>query len=210
MGSFKYRFIAKILYISSQGVVYEKKTILIITFFILVFLFACSNKEEIAAEFVHYYNEEWIPILLMKKDKMDDVQRMIMEIEHELEENSDDETVSIYKEEIIDLIKLEFIPVADDVVDRFKNIQLEHKEIIKLNELQIEAEEFARTVMDSGIDYYKGDITEEAYKKKENELEKRYVEVSDYIDRLMEKYSVEFDADQDSVNGFHELRRTID
>lgn len=177
---------------------------------ILFFFSACASKSKTATELVQYYNEEWIPILLMKREKMDDVQRIIMEIEHELEENSDDEIVSLYKEEIIDLIKLEFIPVADDVVDRFKNIQLEHKEIIKLNELQIEAEEFARTVMDSGIDYYKGDITEEAYKKKENELEKRYVEVSDYIDRLMEKYSVEFDADQDSVNGFHELRRIID
>lgn len=177
---------------------------------IIWFISACASESETATKLVHYYNEEWMPILLMKKDKMDDVQRMIMEIEHELEENSDDETVSIYKEEIIDLIKLEFIPVADDVVDRFKNIKLEHKEIIKLNELQIEAEEFARTVMDDGIDYYKGDITEEAYKKKENELEKRYVEVSDYIDDLMEKYSVEFDEDKDSVNGFHELRRAID
>jgi len=43
---------------------------LILVVFALFLLVSCGNKDEVADEIVHYYNEEWMPVNDMKEKEM--------------------------------------------------------------------------------------------------------------------------------------------
>ena len=75
-----------------------------------------------------------------------------------------------------------------------------------MNDLQIKAEEFAKTHLENVIDLYKGNISEEQYKKNDDELKEKYDTVLEYRDELMEKYDLEYDKEKGEVDGFYELK----
>src|SRR5699024_4644637 len=120
----------------------------------LIFLGACGNEEGAADELIEYYNEKWIPILAMKSEKMSEAQDTFLEIHRGPgeEEEKNEETIALYKDEII--------PIADDVLEQFKSVQLEHKEVIQMNDLQIEAEQFSKNLLENSIDLFEGTISE--------------------------------------------------
>src|SRR5699024_2018880 len=168
----------------------------------LFLLAACGNNEEAADELIDYYNEEWIPIHAMKSTEMHDAQTKLLKI---MEEQGED-----YEEEAIALIKDEILPVADEVLDRLESIELEQREVKKVNDLQIEAEEFARNFLEKGIDYYKGDITDTEYLNDESKLKEKYDAALDYQDELIEKYDLKYDKEKGKVDGFYELKHRED
>lgn len=169
--------------------------LLIITF---IFMFAaCSSNKEVANEFVDYYNEEWIPIVAMKSEKMEEPLRKIGDIQT---------TQSNYEEEAVDIIESDFIPIVDEVIARLESIDLKHREVIKANDLQIEAEKHARTIFENGADYYNGDYTDMDVEKSEIELKEKYDAVLEYHEELIEKYDLEYDKEQGKVDGFFKLK----
>lgn len=184
--------------------------VLITVISILVGLSACASKEEITDELIDYYNKDWIPIHVMKLRNTADGERrfreFLLELDgkdvQEMEQNELDQINRIFEEDII--------PTMDRVVNRYKSVQVEHRKIKKLNEMQIEAEEFARTLMKNGINYFKGEITESEYREDVNELKRKYDEVNDYLENLMDKYNVEYDYEKDSINGYYEIKRAED
>lgn len=111
-----------------------------------------------------------------------------------------------FEEKAIALYKDETIPSFDEVLEQLESVELEHSEIKKVHELQMEAEEFARTHLERGIDYFKGDISDSKYKTYENELKEKYDAVLDYQDKLIEKYNLEYDKEKGKVDGFYELK----
>ncbi len=79
-----------------------------------------------------------------------------------------------------------------------------------MNELQIEAEESGKTLLNKLIDYNKGDLTEEEYLEAQNELERKYDDVLEYRNELMEEYDLEFDKEEYRSEGYYELQRAED
>ncbi|MEN1968767.1 hypothetical protein WMZ97_11930 [Lentibacillus sp. N15] len=164
----------------------------------LFLLAACSNDEETADELIEYYNEEWIPIHAMKSAKMDDAQERLLKIQEEQEENYRGEAIALYKDEII--------PSFNEVLERLKSVELEHKEVKKMNDLQMKAEEFGKTHLKMGIDYFNDDISDTQYMTHEDELKEKYDDVLEYRDKLIEKYDLKYDKEKDKVDGFYELK----
>ncbi len=164
----------------------------------LFLLAACSNQDKAASEFIEYYNEEWIPMNAMKKEKMREAQDKLSEIESNQGEDLGEKAVALYKTETI--------PSFDEVLEQLESVELEHSEVKKVNKLQIEAEEFARTHLEKGIDYFKGTISDTEYRAHENELKEKYDTVLDYQDELIEKYDLEYEKKKGKVDGFYELK----
>src|SRR5699024_1349647 len=109
-----------------------------------------------------------------------------------------EETIALYKDEII--------PIADDVLEQFKSVQLEHKEVIQMNDLQIEAEQFPKNLLENSIDLFEGTISEAELQQDEEKLKEKYDDVLDYRDELMEEYGLEFDEEKDEIEGYYELK----
>lgn len=178
----------------------KKIIIQMLTISALFLLVACGNKDEAADELIKYYNEEWIPIQAMKKTKTNNAQDNFLE--NYSKQGEDDEK----NKEVIALYKDEIIPIADEVLEQLKFIELEHRKVKKMNDLQIKAEEFAKTHLENAIDLYKGNISEEQYKKNDAQLKEKYDTVLEYRDELMEKYDLEYDKEKGEVDGFYELK----
>lgn len=183
---------------------------LIITVFVLIFFTACGNKEEIVDELIYYYNEEWISIQAMKNKEMRNARYRLLNFQEETEEYEEGEESLLFKEEIIELLIEDALPVSNQVVDRFESTQLKHKEVKRLNNMKVEAEKFAKAALEKLIDYYNGEISEYEVKEEQYELNKKYDEVNDYLEKLMEKYNLEYNSDKGSVDGFYELKRAED
>lgn len=165
----------------------------------LFFLSSCASDEEIADELIDYYNNEWIPIHAMKRKELGTSKEDFRKIMMELEEG--------YEKEAIELHENDIIPIVDKVLDRFESIELKHRKVKKLNKMQIKAEEHGRDLMKSGIDYFKGDLSKSEYIQKDNELKRKYDEVNDYLEKLMENYNLEYDKTKNSIEGYYELKR---
>lgn len=179
-----------------------KKTMtLLFVMFSLLLLAACGNDEKAADELVKYYNEEWISIQETKQEKMNEASSKLIDIA------AADDGSGNQDETIAALVKEDMIPVLDDILDQLEAIDLEHKDLIKLNDLQIEAEEFAKQHTANIIKNYQGELSDSKYEIEENELKEKYDDVLEYRNELMEKYEVEFDTDKDEVAGFEPLKR---
>ncbi len=143
---------------------------LLLTASILMLLTSCGNKEEIAEELIDYYNNNWIPIHNMKVRNTSIGEEKLTSILVELDEKDVEEISETDLAEIITVYEEDIIPVADRVVNRFDSVHLEYKKVKKLNDLQIEAEDFGRTMLKNGIGYYKGEVSESDYREDVNEL----------------------------------------
>lgn len=179
-----------------------RKTItLLFVMFGMLLLTACGNDNKTADELVTYYNEEWITIQKTKQEKMNEASGKLIDIV------ATDDGSSNQEEAIDALVKKDMIPVLDDILDQLEAIDLEHKDLIKLNDLQIEAEEFAKQHTANIVENYQGALSDSKYEIEENELKEKYDDVLDYRDELMERYNVEFDKDKDEFAGFELLKR---
>src|SRR5699024_3898602 len=176
--------------------------------FILASLFliltSCNKEdiEDISGELMEYYNENWISIRESKTEKKYPLQIKLFEIERE-----QDATLDQQRLEVIELMEKELIPDTDDAIKQFQKIELKHQKVKELNDMQIEVERLAREMLEAGIDYYKGDISESELEEMEGELSSKKDDVVDYINQLMEEYDLEFNKDEKNVEGLYEMIR---
>lgn len=180
----------------------KKIFITLFMIFMLMAFAACASKEEIADELIKYYNEQWIPIQVMKQNEMSDFQDKLIEMHVE----QGDEV----EEEVITLLNVEAIPAADKVLAKLDAVQLEHRKIKKLHNNKIEAEELGRDLFNILIAHYRGEISKDELREKENESRNKYDEVNDYLEKLMEKYNLEYDYEKGSIEGYYEIKRVED
>jgi len=174
------------------------KKYLIFTFimFSLFILASCGNKDEEAEELIQYNNDKWVPINEVKKEKLNEPENKLTKVE---DEGKDEEASTVIEDEII--------PILDDIQNEFKAVELKHKKIKKLNELEIEAEEFLIKTMEEVVIHYKGgNVSEEDLNKNNNELEEKFQEVIDYRYELMDKYDLEYVEDDESLGNFRNLK----
>lgn len=171
----------------------------ILVVFALALLVSCSNKDEVADEIVHYYNEEWVPINVMKADEMRDVSVELSELD---KEGKGDEAIS--------LIKNEVLPVVDEALERLESVDPNNDEVKKMNDMQIEAEQYSRDRFKDTIAYYKGDKSESELNPLVEKQDKKYEDVLDYRDKLMDKYNLEYTEDDDALGNFRNLKRAVD
>ncbi|GIO23663.1 hypothetical protein [Oceanobacillus sp. J11TS1] len=173
---------------------------IILVIFALFLLVSCSNKDEVADEIIQYYNEEWIPINDMKEKELRDLPFHL----NELEEHQQ-------YEEAIALIKDEMIPVADEVIKRLQAVEPENGKVKKLNDLEIEAEQFAKEGLNAVIIYYEGgDISESDVNQYNEDMQEKYQDFFDYRDKLMDKYNLEQFDEEEKGSKFYKIKRAED
>src|SRR5690625_4628910 len=113
-----------ILAFSKKECAMKKIMILMLTVSTLVILTSCGNNKDIQEELLSYYNEEWIAVSEVNKKGTHKLLDVISERGEE-----DEEAIIVREEEII--------PAEKESMDRLKSLQLEYKQVKKLNELQI-------------------------------------------------------------------------
>lgn len=144
------------------------------------FLASCENKDEVADEIVHYYNEEFLPMYETKEDKMEDKPSKLTQLE---EENKKDEAITFVKDKVM--------PVVDESLERLEAADIPNKKVKKMNDMQIEAEQFAKDSFKELIAFYKGDdVSEQDVEQGNEEMEEKYLDVFDYREELMEQYNL--------------------
>jgi|SRR5699024_393924 len=175
----------------------RKLLILMLTMFSLFVLASCGNKDEEAEELIQYNNDSWVPINEMKKEKMKESENKLTRVE---DEGKDEEAGTVIEDEII--------PILDDILNEFKAVELEHKKIKKLNDLEIAAEEFLKETMEEVAIYYNGgNVSEEDLNQNNNELEEKFQAVIDYRYELMDEYNLEYVENDESLGNFRNLKR---
>lgn len=70
--------------------------------------------------------------------------------------------------------------------------------------MQIKAEKTGKELAKSMIDYANGDIESSKLLQIEYELKRKYDEVHEYLEKLMDIYNLEYDWNN-KVDGFYEL-----
>jgi len=73
--------------------------------------------------------------------------------------------------------------------------------------MQIKAEKNGKELLESIIDYYNGDLSDSEHRQKENEAKRKYEELIDYLEELMDTYNLEYDKEKGKVDGYYELKR---
>jgi len=80
-----------------------------------------------------------------------------------------------------------------------------------MNDMQIEAEEFAKEMSKDIIVYYEGgDVSEQDIEQYQEELVEKYDNVLDYRDKLMDQYSLEQTENADEDSKYYKLEHTGD
>ncbi len=178
----------------------KKIIIPILIVFTLLLLVSCGNKDEVANEIVHYYNEEWVPINDMKEKEMRDPLAEVARLESE---NKEDEAAALVKDKVL--------PIVDEVLGRLEAVDTDNRKVKKMNDMQIKAEEFARNMSKSIITYYEGgNVSEQDIEEYDEELQEKYQDVLDYRDKLMDKYNLEQTENEDEDSKFYKLKRAED
>ncbi|WP_449354433.1 hypothetical protein ACUL41_15215 [Virgibacillus natechei] len=166
--------------------------LIVITSFLLV---SCGNQDEMVGEIVHYYNEEWMPINDMKEKAMRGIPFELTRLE---EKHKEDKAAVLVEDEIL--------PIINRALDRLEGVDTDNKKVKKMNDLQIEAEEFLKEISKDIIVYYKGgDVSEQNIKEYHEELKGKYDKVLNYRDKLMYQYNLEQANNKDSK--FYKLKR---
>lgn len=169
--------------------------LVVLTLFLLV---SCSNKGEVADEIVQYYNEEWVSMNEMKEETMNTLVTELYELDKEGK-----------NQEVINLIKNEFYPSIDNILEHLESLELNNKEVKKMNDMQIEAEKYSRDRFKDTIEYYEGaNISDSELKRLSREQNKKYDDVLEYRDKLMDKYNLELIEAEDSKS--YVLKRVED
>ncbi len=156
--------------------------------------------DEVAEDLIHYNNEEWVPINEMKKKKMRGIPLELTELENEGKE-----------EEAIALVKDEILPVVNEVLEQLEAVEPEHQKVKKINEMQIEAEQFVKDKFKQVITYYEGgNVSEQDIDQYDEEMREKYQDILDYRDKLIDKYNLEYAGDDDTLGNFRNLKRAED
>src|SRR5699024_6487264 len=141
-----------------------------LTIFSLFLFTPCGNKNEEKEEIKKYNNENWVPVNKMRKEKMNEPQTKLSKLEDEGKEK-----------EAIAVIENEIITILDDIQNEFKDVELQHKKVKKLNDLETEAEEFLKDSMTEVVIHYNnGNISEEDNRQNNIEIEEKFLKVTDY------------------------------
>lgn len=163
-------------------------------------LVSCGNKDEVAEDLIHYNNEEWVPINEMKKKEMHGIPFELTELENEGKEG-----------EAIALVKDEILPIVDEVLEQLEASEPEHQKVKKLNDMQIEAEQFVKDKFKQVIIYYEGgDVSEQDIDQYDEEMRVKYQDILDYRDELIDKYNLEYVDDDETLGNFRNLKRAED
>lgn len=175
----------------------KKMLSLVLVVFVSFILVSCENKDEVADEIVHYYNEKWISINDMKEKEMRDPLSDLAKLE---KQNKEEEAAVVVKDEVI--------PIADKVLERLDAVDSDNKKVKKMNDMQIEAEEIAREMSKKTAVYYKdGDVSEQDLKQYDEKMKDKYQDFLDYRDKLIDKYNLEQTENEDEDSKFHKLKR---
>lgn len=177
----------------------KKGISLIIVVFAAFLLVSCGNKDEVADEIVHYYNEQWVPINAKDEEEMLDLFDKLYELEKKDKENK----ATAY-------IKNEMLPVVDEILERLESVDSSNKEVKKMNDMQIEAEQHERNGLKAIKDYYEGSKSEDELNSLKEEWEQKIDDVIEYRDELMEKYDLELDRNEEKIGDFYKLKRAAD
>ncbi|MEN1968765.1 hypothetical protein WMZ97_11920 [Lentibacillus sp. N15] len=169
-----------------------------ISMIILLSITSCSNDDEVAKELIDYYNNDWITVQKMKQEKLGSKK---IELLRQIEIG--DESANTYAKE-------EIIPSMKEILDYLHGIKLDHKEVQKLHQLQVEADEFFYEGLKDFPAHYRGEINDKEIQEKEDKLKEKYDEVLDYQEKLMEKYDLKYDQAKGKVDGFYELKNRED
>ena len=175
----------------------KKVLMLMLTVFSLFLLVSCSNKEEEAEELIEYNNDKWVPINKMNNEKLDEPIKLLDTFD---DEGKDKEAITILEDEMI--------PILNETINKFKDVNLQHKKIKKLNDLEIEADELLKDSAKEAIIHYNGgDVSEEDIQQNNIEIEEKALKLTDYRHELIEEYDLEYVEDDESLGNFRELKR---
>lgn len=174
-----------------------KRTIVYLLIVSTFLLFsACSKKGEVVDELIEYHNKILLPLHVNSQAETNLFQQKLL---------------NLYKEEdeqgLIQLLKKEVIPSTDKSINELESNIPKHREVKKLNKLQIKTEKFKKTSLQQVIEHFEGNVSESELRRTENDLTEKYNEILDYRDKLMDKYDLEFDKAEEHGNGFYELKR---
>lgn len=157
----------------------KKKCIPFVIILISILIISgCSNKDKTAKELIDYYNEDWITIQKMKEHEIGlkkyDLSRF---------EQDNFKKANKYLED-------EVLPNMEQILNYVHKIEVYHKEVKELHQLQINAEEFSYQAIQDLSRYYDGKLSEEDIKQKSEELKDKYVAFFDTRNQLMDKYHI--------------------
>ncbi|MDX8045387.1 hypothetical protein SH601_05230 [Gracilibacillus sp. S3-1-1] len=142
----------------------------------------------------------WVPINDMKEKEQ---RGLPFKMNRLAEENKNDE--------VIDLTKDEILPIFNEMLDRLQAVDSKNRKIKKLNDLQVEAEEYVVDRLWDIITYYEGgDVSEQDIEQYTEELNEKYQDVLDYRDKIMEQYHLEQIENEDEDSEFYKLKRAED
>lgn len=174
----------------------KKRITLLLTVLSLFFLASCSDKDEVAEALIVYNNDKWVPINQSKNDKMDELKNELSKLENE-EKN----------QEAAIILEQEIIPLIDEVQQEFKDVELNHKRVKKLNTLEVEAEEVLKKQMKDVAAHYKGkNITEQDIHKGNEKIKEKFQEVIDYRFKLIDEFDLEYVEDDESLGNLRNLK----
>src|SRR5699024_12528488 len=89
--------------------------------------------------------------------------------------------------EAITILEDEMIPILNETINKFKDVNLQHKKIKKLNDLEIEADELLKDSAKEAIIHYNGgDVSEEDIQQNNIEIEEKALKLTDYRHELIE------------------------
>src|SRR5699024_3902555 len=175
-----------------------KKTLCAIGIILIFLMSGCLNKNEVTEELINYHNNDWLKLQEIKDTKISS--KVSKYISYAMEDN---------EEAVANLLTEEILPSHLEIVDYLEGINLESKEIEKLNQLQIDAEKFGYKIFKEQAETLKkGERSEidamfDRFETYDKELQEKYEEVDEKRDELMEKYNVqwveEYDENGDSV-----------
>lgn len=175
----------------------KKVLILLLTAISLFLLASCSDKDKGAEALIAYNNDKWVPINKSKNEKMDELKSKLSKLENE--EKNQKATI---------LLEQEIIPLLDEIQQELKDVQPNHKNVKKLNKLEIEAEEVLKSQMKDVAAYYKGEnVTEQDIHKGNKKIKETFQEVIDYRFKLIDDYNLEYVEDDESLGNLRNLKR---
>jgi|SRR5690625_394734 len=157
-----------------------------------VILVSCGDKEQVADEIIKYYNEEWIPINSFKKDNLGELTDEFIELDSKED-----------KSEAIQMLNNEIMPIVEEVINKLENVEPENNNVEKINDLQLEAENFSLESFENTIEYYNDNLTESELEEDKQKLDSMYDDVIEYQNKVFKKYDLK--KSNEKIGDFNKL-----
>lgn len=107
-----------------------------------------------------------------------------------------------HKSEATELLKTEIISLTEEIVFQLENVNPKSK---KMNNLQLEAEEFLLKSFYNIIKYYEGETIESELADDKQKLDSMYEDVIEYHQNIFEKYNLE--QSDEKIGNFSKLEK---